>query len=313
MLDDRDYMRPDWARGGRGQAPTFQTLSLTTKIIGLCGIVFILQMLVPAVGDMIALSSWGLTQWRLWEPVTYMFGHGGFFHILFNMWALWIFGRSVEDVVGKHHYLAMFLGSGLLGAALWLLFNWNPAAGPVYGVIGASGAVMGMAAACAFLFPNRPFALLFPPIVMKTKTLVAFIFLMDVLMLYTSGDQSGVAHLAHIGGFGFGLWYIWEFQKQGMSGRRPRTVMALFRNLFFSGTPRPSGRPRRRPGPSSKAAYEPPDLSWAESPDESDDSEVSEKTVDEILDKISRSGMKSLTRRERQLLDRARQKMKDDS
>lgn len=144
----------------------------------------------------LALSAPGLRSFKLWQLLTYMFVHGGVWHLLLNMWGLYLFGQPVLSRLGPKRFLTLYAVSGLSGAVLWLVFNWNSR----FPVIGASGAVFGVMMAAALLFPNMRIMLLFPPIPMKVKTFVAIYALIEIVS-ELSNVQGGVAHLAHLGGF----------------------------------------------------------------------------------------------------------------
>lgn len=142
----------------------------------------------------------------LFEPyqlVTHMFAHGGFFHILFNMYALWMFGSVLERVWGPKRFLIFYLACGL-GAAVAQMFVGAPA-------IGASGAVMGLLAAFAYLFPNTEFFLFPFPIPIKAKYMVAIYAAIDLFGGLHPGPADNIAHFAHLGGMvmGFILVIIW--------------------------------------------------------------------------------------------------------
>ena len=135
-----------------------------------------------------------------WQLVSYAFLHGGFGHLFFNMYALWLFGVAVERTWGSRRF-AVYYFACVIGAALVQL---TTGAGPT---IGASGGVFGILLAFGMLFPNHIIYLLIPPIPIKAKWLVIGY---GVLELYfvSSGAQPGVANLAHLGGMAFGFLLI---------------------------------------------------------------------------------------------------------
>jgi len=116
----------------------------------------------------LALSSYGIKTLKIWEFVTYSFLHGNFFHILLNMWGLYLFGTLVAPELGVNRFLKLYFISALTGSLLWVIFNW----GSGIPVIGASGALFGVMMAVAMIKPNEQFFLLIPPMPMKTKTMV---------------------------------------------------------------------------------------------------------------------------------------------
>jgi membrane associated rhomboid family serine protease len=139
---------------------------------------------------------------RVWQLGTYMFLHGGFFHILFNMFALWMFGTELERTWGTRYFLKFYFVTGIGAAALTVLFSLAPfgfAEQVRYSVvIGASGAIYGLLLAYALYFPDRPIYMYFLfPIPAKM-----FVLIMGGIELLSSvsGVQGGVANATHLGG-----------------------------------------------------------------------------------------------------------------
>ena len=128
----------------------------------------------------------------VWQPLTYMFVHGGFFHLLFNMFVLWMFGGEIERRWGSAEFLRYYVLCGLGAAALSFVGFYHST------VIGASGAVFGILIAFAMLFPDRYIFLWFL-IPIKAKYLIGALAAIEILT-GISGGGDGVAHLAHIGG-----------------------------------------------------------------------------------------------------------------
>lgn len=149
------------------------------------------------------------------QIVSNMFMHGGFRHLLFNMFGLYIFGGLVEGALGPKRFFIFYLVSGI-GA---LLVYW--AAGLFLGgvplsvpVLGASGAVYGVLAAAALISPNQRVMLLFPPIPMKLAYLAIGLVALDVYAGF-SGAQTGTAHFAHVGGALIGLALVAFWRSTG--------------------------------------------------------------------------------------------------
>ena len=274
MLGDRDYMRPQRGSGVGGGGGFLGTL--TGKLIFANILVYIMQNLSPGLSSQLGLSAWALKEWHLHRLVTYMFAHSdtSILHIAFNMWALYLFGQHVERMLGATRFAIVYFVSGFLGAGLWLAANWQ-APGLL---IGASGAVMGIVAAAATLFPDMRVMLLFPPIPMSLRTMAILIVAFESYMEISHAGKMGIAHLAHLGGFFCGLGYtLWLKNAQNPARRKPK-------------------RSRSHPAAPGLRKLPPADDFDAR--------------VDEILDKIGRQGMSSLTREEREILDRARDKLK---
>ena len=161
---------------------------------------------------------------EIWQPVTYMFMHGDLSHLFFNMFALWMFGRGLEQELGTKRFLIYYLVCGI-GAALVQLGTAQidlmrlPEASFGYQsylctpTVGASGAVFGLLLAFGMLHPNATIMLLIPPIPMKAKWFVIIYGLLE-LFFGVSGRMDSVAHFAHIGGMFWG-WLLlmwWKYQ-----------------------------------------------------------------------------------------------------
>lgn len=139
-----------------------------------------------------------------WQLVTYMFLHGGFFHLLLNMFALWMFGVELENMWGQKRFLTYYflcgIGAGLCNLLIAPLFT---TVGPT---VGASGAIYGILVAFGYLFPNRSI-FIYGIIPVKAKYLV-IIYMLIELFAVAGGTDSGIAHVAHLGGGVVGLIYL---------------------------------------------------------------------------------------------------------
>ena len=231
-----------------------------------------------------ALSGDGVRSGMLWQFVTYMFLHSSsLLHIIFNLLALWMFGRDVEEWIGARRFLQLYFAGGVVGALCWLVFNWHGYAP----LLGASAAVYAVCIAFATLMPERQITLLLffiLPVTMKAKwwawiavAVVAYESLMEA--------NSGIAHLAHLGGVVVGYVFI-KWLGWGNPSRLVDTLQAAARPVTRLWEER-----RRR----------------KEMPPE----EFIRTQVDPILDKISREGIHSLTREERRILEQAQAKMRE--
>ena len=150
------------------------------------------------------------------QVVTYMFMHGGFWHLFFNMYSLYIFGMAVERIVGKKRYLILFFLCGLAAAAAQLGVQALDPAIQNVPTVGASGCIYGVIIAFAMIFPEAQLTLIFPPVTLSAKWM-AIIFIGIELFLGVTGTQVGVAHFAHLGGALVGFLLIWWWYK-----RRPK-------------------------------------------------------------------------------------------
>lgn len=203
--------------------------------------------------SMLGLHFFMAKDFHLFQFITYMFLHGGFTHIFFNMFALWMFGNLLERVLGSRRFLLYYtvcgVGAALVQELVWQ-FSWQsillahvtgPAGSTVTDVInaansgmtdfsmddffngylgggmvtvGASGAVFGILLAFGMIFPNMPMYLFFIPIPVKAKWVVIGYGLLE-LYFGLSGNQPGVAHFAHLGGMLFGIFMILYWRHQG--------------------------------------------------------------------------------------------------
>ena len=161
MLSDRDYFRSGNRRNySINDGPIIKPLIFINVLVFLLCTVTDTVSEGPGLLSYIALRGQELMQGQIWRLATYMFAHGGFFHILFNMWGLFVFGMLVERTIGARHTLYIYLSSGLAGGLLWLAANFHS----LNSVVGASGALYGVIVAAAILYPQAPMQLLFPPI-----------------------------------------------------------------------------------------------------------------------------------------------------
>ena len=172
---------------------------------------------------------------RWWQPLTHMFMHGGWWHILFNMYTLVMFGMVVERALGTKKFLILYFVTGLGAVALhtgveWLevhraLASADPAAQQNVidllrtPMVGASGAIYGVLVAFAMLYPDARMTLLFPPITLDAKWMVT-VFIVVELLTGITGTQMGIAHFAHLGGALFGFLLILYWRKRGEVWRR---------------------------------------------------------------------------------------------
>lgn len=179
-------------------------------IIGICVLMFVLQLIIPVITGQLTLSSGSLLS-RPWTVVTYMFLHADPLHIFFNMLMLFFFGPLLERQIGSGKFLGVFFASGILaGLAQVLLFQGS--------VIGASAAIFGVMGTLAMLMPDLRIYFYFVP--MKLMYAIALFAAIDILFM-GSGDR--VAHLAHLVGLAFGLifGYIIKKNKGTLQTYRP--------------------------------------------------------------------------------------------
>ena len=188
-----------------------KTTPVVLNLIIINAIVFVAQLVLDKTmpfTNMIALYAYNSPLFEPYQLVTHMFAHGGFFHILFNMYALWMFGSVLERVWGPKRFLIFYFVCGL-AAAVAQMFTIGQLGVPT---VGASGAIMGLLAAFAYLFPNTEFFMLPFPFPIKAKYMVAIYAAIDLFGGLHPGPADNIAHFAHLGGLlmGFILVIIWN-------------------------------------------------------------------------------------------------------
>ncbi len=224
---------------------------------------------------------------RPWTFLTYMFLHGNFLHLAFNLLALFVFGPQVEERMGGGAFLRYYLLCGLGGAALsFVLMQFRP----VTLVVGASAAVYGVLLAFAWAWPDQPINVFLLPTPIPAKWLVTF-YVAVTLVLALLSTSDGVAHLAHLGGFATGFLYLkvgdWRLGRAERTLRRrtePSVLVHPGRAARASDAPKPPRRVERDPA---------------------------QAEIDRVLDKISARGIDSLTPAERRFLAEMSRKMRD--
>ncbi len=154
--------------------------------------------------------------------LTSMFLHGGFLHIIGNMWSLWIFGNNVEDALGHFRYLLLYLFWGVVAALAHIVFNW---ASPIP-VVGASGAIAGVMGAYMLLFPHARIDCVLLFVIITFVEVPAIFFLIFWFVSQFLVYNPGVAYLAHIGGFVAGFLVI-----KAMGG--PRRILQGRRRRYY--------------------------------------------------------------------------------
>jgi membrane associated rhomboid family serine protease len=216
----------------------FQVLPVVIKnLIIINSLVWLAQItigqgLIP-MENIFALHHFDSVHYGVWQFLTYMFLHSSssFFHILFNMFALWMFGSTLENLWGPKRFLMFYLVCGIgagIAQALALTYdisNYNElfqtgqiSAQDLYMLIniptlGASGAVMGIFAAFAFTFPNSQMLILPIPFPIKAKWALLGLAALDIIG-GVSSEATGIAHFAHLGGAAVGIVIVMIWNKK---------------------------------------------------------------------------------------------------
>ncbi|MBC8290200.1 MAG: rhomboid family intramembrane serine protease [Planctomycetes bacterium] len=287
-IQNRDYYRDEAPPGYRDDGFTGGSSDRTIRgLIIACAVVFFAQNITAyrpgdiasAVGDLLTLTASDLRHWQLWRIFTYGFCHGGFMHIFFNMFSLWVLGRMVEGVRGSRETFSFFLAAVAVSGLAQIAWDWNR---PI-NLMGASGGVFGLIVLAAMHFPRAPMQLMFLPVVIELRYM-AIIFL--VLGFLFAGDN--VAHVAHFGGAAFGaVYYLSGYRLFAGEGSSRRAGSGL--GAWFFGF-----KQKLKKNPTGVQLYEPP-------------AENLDAEVDRILAKINEQGKGSLTPEEQATLDRASQ------
>lgn len=227
---------------------------------------------------------------RPWTLLTHIFTHYQIFHLLFNMLWLYWFGRIIQEFVGNKKILPLYVYGGLAGAAL-LIIAYNIFPGlhsdlPYVKALGASAGVMAIVVAAATLVPDYTVFLFFLGAV-RIKFIALFLVLFDLASIH---DFNSGGHLAHLGGMLFGYVFIKQLQV-GHDWSKPfNNFLDWIANLFTK---------RRQPRVVYKTANRQPRKTKSGVADFSQDQQ---QRVDEILDKIKRSGYDSLSKEEKEFL-----------
>ncbi len=260
-----NYQRRGFGIGG-------QLTPAVKNILFANGIVFLMSMLNNQLfyflSNNFALHAYDvLYQFKIWQLFTYMFLHGGFWHIFFNMFIFWMFGTELEMEWGSKQFLKYYFICGVGAGIINILLTSSDPSYP--GTVGASGAIYGIMVAYALRYPDRLVYIyfLFP---VKVKYMVGFLAIISFLSTWnTQGD--GIAHAAHLGGMLVGFIYLKYWQH-----------FYKVKSMFQQSTKKPVSK-------SSKT----------------DDEKVEyyRKKIDELLDKINRVGYLNLTDEEKELLE----------
>ena len=271
--------------------------------------------------SMLGLHFFMAQDFRVYQFITYMFLHGGFTHIFFNMFALWMFGAVIERVWGPKKFLFYYISCGIgagmtqelaqyvnylslglsefdqvnVGGTLMLTGDYLN----LWTTIGASGAVYAILLAFGMIFPNERLFIIPFPFPIKAKWLVVGYIAIE-LFSALSGPGDGVAHTAHLGGmlFGFIMIRYWKKHPENGSGFGRSRGQEFFDNLKNRFDERQRSSNRRR---------------WVDEPEESQEppkkpKRQNQEEIDAILDKIRKSGYDSLTKEEKKkLFDQSQQ------
>lgn len=247
------------------------------------GAFYALQILLQVLANFTIVSYGGLSpamvaKGAIWQLVTYMFLHGNLLHLLFNMLALWMFGRELENDWGSREFVKYYFICGIGAGVVTLLALWGKATF----TIGASGAIYGILLAFGMAYPNRYIFLWFL-IPIKAKYFVILFGALEV-MASLSSTNDGVAHLTHLGGLVIGFFYL-KLSDSRMRFPAPLAWLGQWRAQR-------KGRELRRRFDEQRELME---------------------EVDRVLDRINQVGYEGLTPEERDVLERASRQLSTES
>ncbi|MDR2683651.1 MAG: rhomboid family intramembrane serine protease [Dysgonamonadaceae bacterium] len=151
---------------------------------------------------------------KIYQLITYMFTHIQFEHLFFNMFAVFMFGRSLEYCWGPKRFLTYYMVTGIGAGLIQLLICYLQGAFSI--TIGASGAVFGLLLAFGMIFPNVPLYLMFIPVPIKAKYMVIGYGVLEFFFGIANRTGDNVAHFAHLGGMLFGIFMILYWKKRGI-------------------------------------------------------------------------------------------------
>jgi membrane associated rhomboid family serine protease len=258
-----------------------------------CGSIFLIQQIMEIVYPGFLEVYFGLSylgffnELRIWQIATYMFLHGGWFHILFNLIGLWMFAGELESLWGSRRFLFYYLLTGIGAGVFILLMNYYVYAqyrmSPI--TIGASGAIYGILLAYGVTWPNRK-VLLYFVIPVKIKYLVMVFGLIEFFgtLSSVSDNPGNISHIGHLGGLITGAIYL------------------LGRSRFFQ-TKAVSSRLKKASNPLTKKIH---NAKMEKKRKEIQTRIKAKEIIDMLLEKIAREGMNSLNAEERRMLEWAR-------
>ena len=259
--------------GFRRQYPR-PTLSMPSgvKFLILANIVVYILMELSGIKGLI-IKTFGLVpaavwqDFKIWQLFTYLFLHGGLFHIFFNMFVLWMFGKDLETRWGRNEFLRFYFVSGEGAGLITMLFSLNS----FIPVVGASGAIYGLLLAYGLMYPNR-MVYLYGIIPLKVKFMVAGLACI-AFFASLSSQQSSISHLTHLSGMVIGLIYL----KTGLNWQ---SIKLWWMQTQIRGIEKKRSEQSR------------------------EEIQMKQK-VDEILEKLNELGWKGLSEQEEQILNRA--------
>ena len=274
-------MRYQYSSPGFRQSFNRPTISIPSGVKFLLIVNIVVFVLVELSGQQSLLfRTFGLvpslvwSKFKIWQLFTYLFIHGGIFHIFFNMFVLWMFGKDLESQWGKMEFLLFYFVCGIGAGLITVLFSVNS----IVPIVGASGAIYGLLLAYGFTYPNQ-MVYLYGLVPIKVKYMVlglgAIAFFASL-----SASQSNVSHITHLSGMVIGLIFIYF-------NINWKVIKLWYIRMRLKGL--------------------------IQHPAKQDNEEAQmKKQVDKILDKLNDSGWDSLTEQEENYLTQASKRLFGD-
>jgi|AP82_1055514.scaffolds.fasta_scaffold04464_4 membrane associated rhomboid family serine protease len=274
-------MRYQYSSPGFRQSFNRPTISIPSGVKFLLIVNIVVFVLVELSGQQSLLfRTFGLvpslvwSKFKIWQLFTYLFIHGGIFHIFFNMFVLWMFGKDLESQWGKMEFLLFYFVCGIGAGLITVLFSVNS----IVPIVGASGAIYGLLLAYGFTYPNQ-MVYLYGLVPIKVKYMVlglgAIAFFASL-----SASQSNVSHITHLSGMIIGLIFIYF-------NINWKVIKLWYIRMRLKGL--------------------------SQQPAKQDNEEAQmKKQVDKILDKLNDSGWDSLTEQEENYLTQASKRLFGD-
>ena len=303
----------------------FNTPPITKNLLIINLLAFVATLVYPQLADIGGLHFFMASDFSVLQLLTYMFLHGGWAHLLFNMLALWMFGRVMESVWGGKKFLFYYISCGvgaglmqevaqfvqfyplitsdapmLVASGMVLPHGQLPEYLNLFTTVGASGAIYAILLAFGMTFPNERIFIFPIPIPIKAKWFVIFYAALELFSaIGSSGD--GVAHMAHLGGMLFGFFMIRYWNRHPGVGYGPSNGRQFFDSLkdtFDNYRRRHAGGKAPRDGSRDETARTRSESDWEYNARK----KAEQDEIDRILDKIRKSGYDSLTKEEKRKL-----------
>jgi len=222
-----------------------KTASPVLVLLGLNILFFVLSALIPDMTKLFMLVPSKVVAGEVWRIFTSMFLHAGFAHILFNMYALIIFGPLIEAKIGRKRFWIAYFLAGLIAALAYIAYSFALGT-PDAAAVGASGAIMGILGLVILLLPHLQ-VLFFFIIPMSMRTAGIIFAAIDIIGLFN--PASGIAHVAHLGGLIFGLLFGWYLLK------KKKLFTQQFANKSFHVHLNPSGTTKKQSSKKNSEDY----------------------------------------------------------